>query len=365
MGEFEFTEERLQPALDFQERFPNAVITVLPEIGMSHHSFTDEMIGFLSLFLRKVAVARLPREMSLNEPAVLRKVKKEDGWLIERWRGWERRKEKSAPYSLYKGDKRNAFWCIDEEMARAIEHFYDDRKYAQLIGYEENGKVVSEDKNTMQQSSLNIRLTEDGEHFALKPVFLEKVPEGNPEWWSHKVARDTIGHASGGGPIQFRPYSLECCESAPGEWRLNFHRGFPPSKDRKRATVWFLAYHPGDDKYRAAVGPGAIVDFPVWNDEGKKQKILFPDIPDMYNDTQYYSLKAKSSEGLEVHYYVLAGPVEVVGDKLKLTGIPPKAKFPLKVTVVAWQHGRLGEPKIQTAEPVIKSFYIRKRNDKY
>jgi hypothetical protein len=55
---------------------------------------------------------------------------------------------------------------------------------------------------------------------------------------------------------------------------------------------------------------------------------------------------------------VREGPAEVDGDTLKFTAIPPKAKFPVKVTVVAWQHGRSSEPKLKTAEPVAREFLI-------
>ena len=50
------------------------------------------------------------------------------------------------------------------------------------------------------------------------------------------------------------------------------------------------------------------------------------------------------------------GPAEIEGNKLIFTQIPPRSKFPLKVTVVAWQYGLAG--KVQTAEPVERSFFI-------
>ena len=58
--------------------------------------------------------------------------------------------------------------------------------------------------------------------------------------------------------------------------------------------------------------------------------------------------------GLPVYYYVKEGPAEIEGNKLVFTRIPPRSKFPLKVTVVAWQYGLAGE--VQTAEPVERSF---------
>ena len=68
------------------------------------------------------------------------------------------------------------------------------------------------------------------------------------------------------------------------------------------------------------------------------------------------SLGATSDCGLPVSYYVKEGPAEIVGNKLVFTSIPPRSRFPLKVTVVAWQYGLAG--RVQTAEPVERSFYI-------
>ncbi|MCS3161951.1 hypothetical protein NXX71_14925 [Bacteroides faecis] len=43
------------------------------------------------------------------------------------------------------------------------------------------------------------------------------------------------------------------------------------------------------------------------------------------------------------------------------TRIPPRTKFPVKITVVAWQYGRSTEPKVQTAEAVEQSFCLTAR----
>ena len=74
--------------------------------------------------------------------------------------------------------------------------------------------------------------------------------------------------------------------------------------------------------------------------------------------TKKVTLKGISDSGLPVYYYIKEGPAEVKGDQLVFTQIPPRAKFPVKVTVVAWQYGRSMEPKVQTAEAVEQSFYI-------
>jgi len=57
-----------------------------------------------------------------------------------------------------------------------------------------------------------------------------------------------------------------------------------------------------------------------------------------------------------VRFFVREGPAEIVGDVLKFTPVPPRAKYPIKVTVVAWQYGVPG--KVQSAEPVTREFYL-------
>jgi hypothetical protein len=63
---------------------------------------------------------------------------------------------------------------------------------------------------------------------------------------------------------------------------------------------------------------------------------------------------------LPVSYYVVSGPVEVEGDMLRFTRIPPRRRFPVKVIVVAWQWGRSIDPKVQTATPVMREFLINR-----
>lgn len=92
--------------------------------------------------------------------------------------------------------------------------------------------------------------------------------------------------------------------------------------------------------------------------EGKTQEIKFPQPTDMKNGIPFIQLKATSDRKLPVQYYVRSGPAYIDGDRLIFTKLPPKAKYPVKVTVIAWQYGSMINPKIQTATPVEQSFYI-------
>ena len=69
-------------------------------------------------------------------------------------------------------------------------------------------------------------------------------------------------------------------------------------------------------------------------------------------------LKGTSSSGLPVDYYVVAGPAEVAGNMLKLSRIPMNSRYPVKITVVAYQWGRIVEPLVQSAEPVEQTFLV-------
>ena len=92
--------------------------------------------------------------------------------------------------------------------------------------------------------------------------------------------------------------------------------------------------------------------------EGRRQCLMFPGIDDVHVGTTSVTPMAQSDCGLPVYYYIKEGPAEVKDGQIVLTQIPPRTKFPVKVTVVAWQYGIRG--KIQTAEPVERSFYIVK-----
>jgi hypothetical protein len=131
--------------------------------------------------------------------------------------------------------------------------------------------------------------------------------------------------------------------------------------NHKRSNeIWLEATHPGDAQYRRAVQQ-SMMHFPLKNTTGADQTIDFPPLPDVHAGTASIPLHATSSAGAPVHFYIKDGPAELVGDNtLKFTPIPPRAKFPVAVTVVAWQWGRSIDPKLKTAEPVERTFHIVK-----
>ena len=124
-----------------------------------------------------------------------------------------------------------------------------------------------------------------------------------------------------------------------------------------KADIVFAVRHPGDKEYKPIVQQAQIT-IPVRNIDGAPQKVSFAALADVKRGIKSVTLQASSDSGLPVGFYVESGPARVEGNQLIFTPIPPRAVYPVKVTVVAWQYGRSGEPKIQTAEPITQTFYI-------
>ena len=91
------------------------------------------------------------------------------------------------------------------------------------------------------------------------------------------------------------------------------------------------------------------------NTGGKPQAIVFPEIGEVKAGTEEVRLAATTDAGMKVRYYVREGPAEVDGETLRFSAIPPRSKYPVKVTVVAWQ---LGNAEVNEAQPVERTILI-------
>jgi hypothetical protein len=248
-----------------------------------------------------------------------------------------------APYSQYKGDPNKAYWFFDEETARAAAAFQGDRKkrLRQMLTFVEDGRPLPVAKQGF--APLKFQPEQDGLTFDVEGGFLSEMP---PELIG---AGEHLGHAP--GPIMFRVITGPAIQIGPQTFRVQFDRGGMGD------AIWIQAEHPGDDQYRRAVQPGQML-IPQNLAKGKPQTITFPKIENQKAGVKTIKLKATSNSGLPVDYYVVAGPAEVEGDTLKMTPIPVHSKYPVKVTVTAYQWGRTIEPLYQTAQPVEQSFSI-------
>ena len=346
MGEFEWWEKRIQPAFEYIAKHPASAISLFADAGHGHFDYSEEMIQYVSMFITKAAENRLPGEMPLDKPAVLKPIDPQEGWLMDRWRKDSLPLAKAAVYKSYTGDRKQASWCFDKEMAKATEQFYARArgKQNQYIGFVQNGKILKPASGHAQFNIPFIPLN-DGISFNLNAFFSDTsklIPAQ-----AHAKTNLSIDRIC--GPVK---------KINDTTFSISFYRmGFDNPK--RSNDIWLLASNKGDDTYKSAVQQ-LDMRFPLVNKNGKPQTISFPKIRDQQQGVQYIQMIAASDAGLPVNYYIKEGPAEIQGKAIHFLPIPPRAKFPVKITVVAWQYGRSVEPAIQSAEPVSQTFYIIK-----
>jgi hypothetical protein len=277
---------------------------------------------------------------------------------MDKWRFNETPQWPPGTVGKYTGDTAQAFWFFDEELVKATEKYeavYRNMK-AQLLGYVQDGKIIRQ-RNTHLQVDAIFKPGEDGISFVLKGTFLDTVPgeSERPAMWTGLAAGSAIGHAAASIPISITCVAGPCVKINDTTFRFDMQKeavGNP-----KNYVITFIATHPGDEVYKPALQQGQMV-VPAKNTTGIAQHIVFPAIAGCKQGAKTILLQAVSDAGLPVHYYIKEGPAQMNGNRLKLSSIPLRAKFPVKVTVVAWQYGKTAAPAVQTAEPAERSFYI-------
>ncbi len=181
----------------------------------------------------------------------------------------------------------------------------------------------------------------DGVTFHVNAVLADKIPAG------FVGEGDPLVQAPGPCTVE---WLCGCVEPlGGGKFRIALDRTWP-------SPIYIAARHAGTDDIRAAVQPAQINR--DGNSEGTPQKITFTPIPDVKAGTAAVPLSATADSGLPVSYFVVAGPAIVQDNKLVFTPIPPRAAYPIPVTVAAWQWGRYAEPKIKRADVVRQTFQL-------
>ena len=312
-------------------------MSFLLECGSSHFVMTDAEADMIAMYIRKVVPARLPAA-----DGVLKQVDIDSGWVVDLDMGKPNRSP-AQPANSATDSARNGVWFFDEEMAMAVEELMNvnwTRKTQIPILLRNDGSMPA-----VQDSGLFEGVTpvvgEDGVTFTLKPAFLDKIPNNFTTG-----AGQELGH-SDKGKIQIAWLGGNSMMTGPDTIR--------PIVDRCWNSSIYVR-HPGDDEYRPSIQPFGV-SFPSTK-TGKPQTITFPEIPDQPAGTKQLELEAVSDAGLPVEYGVIVGPARVSGNTLTFTDIPPRSRFPIKVTIRAAQFGRSIEPAVQPAPMVERSFMI-------
>lgn len=352
MGEYEDAGGRASVGLGQRVEHPMLPLSMLQEPGGGHFDASDEKIEYLALYLKKAAQYRLGADAKLKpvDPT-------KTGWLVDRWRRNDPPAAPAAPVGKYMGDPKQAFWFFDGELAKATDNFeaMHRGKKVDVIGFIQNGQTLKPDPKAHAKYFPKFLPMDDGLTIKLAPIYLETMPDGGPDRWAGIPVGSPVGH--GTAPITLKRICGSVAQTGPDAWSIRFNR-VGMNNAKRSADFWLIASHPGDDEYRSMVQQ-CDVRFWLQNKNGADQVITFPPIPDQKAGMTSLKLTATSSAGVPVYFYVREGPADMVDNNtMKFTSIPVRAKFPVKVTVVAWQWGRSIEPRLKTAEPVERTFSI-------
>jgi hypothetical protein len=333
--------------LSMRGRYYDSRVCEVVQPGAGHFNFDEHLAKLSAMFIQKVAHYRIPETLNYSQPIVLNLIPAENGWLTD-INILTPSKFPPTQSKKFKGDPSLAFWHMDKEIANAVEAFpaLYGGKTDQRVTFVQDGKPVP----AGWIAELKFQPSDDGISFKLQGDFLSQTPDGA------SGGGQPLGHAN--SPIKF---SLIGGWGGGGEqvdnsiFCIRFdHFGL----SRYCCNIQVMVYNEGDGTYKYAEQAGQV-KFPEKYNDGKSQAITFPSITDVKVGTKSVQLKAVSDAGLPVSYFVRSGPVEINGDKMVFTSIPVRAKFPIKVTVVAYQLGRSLEPLVQTAIPVEQTFLIQ------
>lgn len=266
-GEYEWWEARVNPALAFRMMYPESCISFLCDTGRGHFDCSDRTADYIAKFIGKAIEQRLDGgqvSSNGNNSSVikLKKLNPQDGWLAERFHsdmvgtdGADKGKPapasverpKAAPYAEYKGDKHDAFWYFDKEMAELTEQRYAETagKKVQYVGFEYQGKMVPFDEK--RQGGMSITFEPDSKDsitFHLKPIYTDATHSAvSNEHGKGKLYIEVIcGPVKKVNDTTFRLYPYEA------GWD-NARRAF---------SCWVVAVADADSNYKGAVQPLSI-----------------------------------------------------------------------------------------------------------
>jgi hypothetical protein len=247
------------------------------------------------------------------------------------------------PFKDAVGEERNCPWYFNKAAAVTAEHMASinwNRK-TQIAGFAfPDGKPAGFTKGIVWPIPFNTE--DDGVTFTLNTTLLKAIPD------TFMFGGTKIGHG------KMSPKVILLCGNAKHVSGNTFR--ITPERSYKNSATYFLVKQEGDEKYHGSVEPGQLVI--QSNDTGESQQLSFDSIPPIKLSNKNIFLHAVSSSGMPVSFFVKSGPVTIHGNQLSVNKIPPRTKFPIIVTIIAYQWGSSKSPAIKTAKQVERSFQI-------
>lgn len=315
-------------------------VSYVEEYGGGHFDYTERYLEFLALYLEKACQHRL------NRDGTVRTIEDGEGWVVDVRPPLPTSPLQLAARASAPDAMRDAPWFFDRELAEAAVALMDNGRWDradQIVAFSNLDGTPAAFSKSGIVDPVPCAFAEDGVTITrFATTFLERLPDNFTQ------AGVKFTHAAAGARTIERVSGVLAVRD--GRYEIALNRGFPETPN-------FIAVrHPGDATHRPSVQPGRFV---LPNHAGRAQQIEFPAIPDQVLGRTTVPLRATSSAGLQVRFFVRGGPARVVGDQLELLPLPPLARFPVRVAIVAWQLGRGGADPVSAAPMVERSFLLR------
>ncbi|MCI6551311.1 MAG: hypothetical protein MR450_10740 [Prevotella sp.] len=255
-GEYEWWEARVRPALAFRMMYPESCISFLCDAGQGHFDLSEPTAAYIARFIRK------SMEQRLQADGTLRKVNPADGWLCPRFvpdlpqtdgptadsplltfRPVPSSVCAPAPYRDYQGDRHDAFWYFDREMAEmtALRYAGTRGKKRQYVGFRQAGKLIPYDEKVPGGMQAAFLPEKDGITFRLTPVYTDSTH-----------AAPALRHGTGRLHIEVICGPVEKLNDTTFRVR-RYEAGW--NNPRRSFTIWLVAMADADAEYKGAVQP--------------------------------------------------------------------------------------------------------------
>ncbi len=321
-----------------REKYPAWPLSMVVDGGSGHFDVSERLVAYVAHYIDMVCKARLSGDGS----DTLKSIDLRHGYLADLPVPGHARYTVAA-FSSVAQEKRAVPWFLDKQSAVEAQSIADIdwKAQTQLPGFIDGaGNAVPFNFNGI--SSLTPSMEADGVSFSLRSVALSKIPSNFAD------AGQPLALGAEAPRIEWLCGAVR--PAGPDRFRIMLDRGYP------QQAIYLLARLKGTPTIRASVQPIHIQL--QRNEQGRPQTITFKNIENVKAGTTSITLRASSDAGLRVQFFVVAGPAFVEGRRLIFTKIPPRSRYPVAVTVAAWQWGRSTAPAVRTAEIVRQTFLI-------
>ncbi len=348
-----------------------------------HFDMLPRNYQFVADWLDVIATARLPQQPG----ASLKTLTLRDGWLmnpaIPTTGDLPKDFASPAPYAEFKGPRNKALWFPNESLARLqfemlrdeprreIEMFTFLNPQGALIDLAHGQMAVMPDTNQLPHGDGLFTLIT---HHFTAPFDICTAKHGKDNAGPHALA-NVLFPCKTSLPISQLPLhfdangaAVECVRSESfKDSRGIMETRFTLKMRRHRLTpdpgftmIFPRVYHEGDAGFAAAGRTCQIAWVPQdMGKEVKEQAVAFPTIADAPASTRQIELKATSSVGLAVDFFVCKGPGIIRDGAFIPTEVPADLKQPIEVTIGAYQVGQYRESGgIKPSKTVYQTFHL-------